>query len=122
MELFQLLVNVRGSRGIADVGVDLASGGDADAHGFQIAVVHIGGNNQVPASDFAGNQLRGNLPAPRYKAHLFGTYAAARPVHLGHIAVTVRRRLLALTLFDPLIPERHNSPSERSHSGRTPSA
>src|ERR1700730_757083 len=89
MQLFQLFVNV-GSRGrVADVGVDLAFRGDANAHGFQVTVVHVGGNNQAAASDFAANQLRVDFLAPCYKAHLFGDYASAGPVHLGHIAVTV---------------------------------
>src|ERR1700686_4114208 len=112
VQLLQFFVNVGGRGRIADVGVDLAFAGDADAHGFQVAVVHIGGNNQAAASDFAADQFGVDLLAPSYKAHLFGDYAATRPVHLRHIAVAVRRRMIAVSFSAPLIPKRHNSPSE----------
>ena len=112
VQLLQLLVNVGGSGGVADVGVDLAFGGDADAHRFQVAVVHIGWNNQAAEGDFAADQLRVNFLPPCYKPNLFGDNAATRPMHLGHITITVGRRLITLALFDPLIPERHKSPSE----------
>ena len=35
-QLFEFLVDVGGGGGVADVGVDFALGGDADAHGLEV--------------------------------------------------------------------------------------
>src|SRR5258706_84903 len=43
VELFQLFINIGTGGGISDICVDLAFGGDADGHRFEVAVMNIGG-------------------------------------------------------------------------------
>ncbi len=57
-ELIQFFVDVRRSGGISDVGVDLAFGRDADAHGLQAAVIDIGRNDHAAARHLLANQFR----------------------------------------------------------------
>ena len=45
MELFEFLSDLRSDRGIADIGVDLALEGHADAHGLKRTVMDIGGDD-----------------------------------------------------------------------------
>ena len=57
-QLLEFLVDVGGDGGIADVGVDLALGGDADAHRLQVGVVDVGRNDHAAARHFGAHQLR----------------------------------------------------------------
>src|SRR5437899_9509468 len=45
MQLLQFFIDVGGGGGVADVRVDLAVEGDTDAHGLEIAVVSVGGDD-----------------------------------------------------------------------------
>ena len=114
VQLFQLFVDVRGGRGIADVRVDLAVERDADAHGLEVAMVDVGGNDGAAARDFAAHQFRLDLLARRDELHLFGDHALARVVHLRNVsrAAVHRRR----TLLDPAVSQRHKF--LRSHEPR----
>ena len=60
VQLFQLLLDVAGHGRVADVGVDLALGGDADGHRLQPAgeVDLVGRNDHPPGGDFVADQLR----------------------------------------------------------------
>ena len=58
MEFFEFVGDIRRGGGIADVGVDFAAEGDADAHRFEIAVVNVGGNDGAAAGDFAADEFR----------------------------------------------------------------
>ena len=59
VQLFQLALDVARDRRVADVGVDLRAGGDADAHRLEpLLQVHLVGRNDHPAAGhFAANQL-----------------------------------------------------------------
>ena len=57
VQLAQLLVDVRGHRGVADVGVDLAQGGDADAHRLELGVVDVRGDDQASGGDLVADEL-----------------------------------------------------------------
>ena len=51
VQLFQLAVDVAGDGRVADVGVDLGAGGDADAHRLQpLSQVHLVGRDDHPAA------------------------------------------------------------------------
>src|SRR5207247_1734201 len=55
----QLVVDGAGDRGVADVGVDLAQGGDADAHRFQAfaEVIDIGRDDHAAPRDFGADEF-----------------------------------------------------------------
>ncbi len=57
MQLFEFVVDVGGGGGIADVGVDLAEERDADAHGLEITVIDIGGDDGAAAGNFIADQF-----------------------------------------------------------------
>ena len=107
MQLFELVVDVRSGRRVADVGVDLAVERDADAHRFEVAVVDVGGNDCAAARHFVAHELRRNLLARRHVLHFLGDHALARVVHLREIsraAVHCRR-----TLLNPFVSQRHKN-------------
>ena len=95
MQLFEFFVDVRGGRGVADVGVDLAVEGDADAHRLEVAVMDVGGDDGAAARDFAADQFRLELFAPRDVLHLFGDDALPRVVHLRDVSRRHSRRPFA---------------------------
>src|SRR5260370_31384269 len=87
MEFFQLLVNVGGGGGVPDVGVDFAFEGDADAHGLEIAMMDVGGNNSAAAGDFAAHEFGVELLALGDILHFLGDDALTGKVHLREGAV-----------------------------------
>ena len=101
VQLAQLLGDLRGDGGVADVGVDLAAGGDADAHRLHFGVVDVGGNDQASGGNLVAHQLGGDLFAFRNKRHLLGDLPQAGKVHLGHVGVAGAQRFLS-ALDDPL--------------------
>ena len=108
MQLFELFVHVGSGGGIADVRVDLAEEGDADAHRLEIAMMDIGGNDGAAARHFVAHQLGREFFALGDVLHFFGDDALARVVHLrkiAHAAVHCR-----CALFNPCIPHRHKAP------------
>ena len=108
MQFFELFADVRGGGGISDVGVDFAEECDADAHGLEIAVVDVGGDDSAAAGDFAAHEFGLEFLARGDVFHLFGDEAEAGEVHLrevSHAAVHRRR-----TLLNPLISQSHSNP------------
>ena len=100
VQLFELLVNVRGNGGIADIGVDLAQRRHADAHGLKFRVIDVRWNNHAAAGHFVANEFRRKLFSLRYIGHFFCDHTLAGIVHLGEIAVAI----LGLAASDPLDP------------------
>ena len=72
VELFQLFVHVAGDGRVADVGVDLGAGGDADPHRLEpLFEMHlVGRNDHPPAGDLVADQLRLKVLAPGDEFHL----------------------------------------------------
>ena len=68
--------------GVADIGVDLALGGHADAHRLQVGVVDVGGNDHAAAGHFGADQFRRDAFALRDVLHFLGDDALAGIVHL----------------------------------------
>ena len=103
VQLVQLFVDIGGDRGVADVGVDLAPGGDANPHGLQLGVVDVGRNDEPAGGDLVADQADGNLFAFGDKGHLLGDLPLTREVHLGHVGVAGACRF-EFALYDPLSP------------------
>ena len=101
VQLLQLLVDVAGDGRIADVGVDLALRGHANAHRLQLRMVDVGRNDHVADGDLVADQLGRDLLALGDEEHLFGEQALARKVHLRHVGVAGARGFFA-ALRDPL--------------------
>src|SRR5690348_7804429 len=85
MELFELFVNVGSGGRIANVRIDFAFEGDADAHRFEVAMMDVGGDDGAAASDFAADKFGVELFAFGDVGHLLGDDAEARKVHLGDV-------------------------------------
>ena len=107
MELFELLSDLRTDRGIADIGVDLALEGHADAHRLKRAMMDIGGNDGASASDLAAHELGFDLFAAGDVFHLFSDDAEAGEVHLREITRTIGGGALRQALFYPGISDGH---------------
>ena len=107
MQLFELLSDLGGDRGIADIGVDLAAEGHADAHRFERAVMDIGGNDGAAAGHFAAHEFGFDLFAAGDVFHFFGDDAVAGEVHLRKITRAVCGGALRQALFDPGISDGH---------------
>src|SRR5580693_4556458 len=115
VKLLQLFVDVRGGRGIADVGVDLALERDANAHGLERFMVNVRGNDGAATSDFAAHQFRLDLLAPRDEGHLLRDHTLPRVVHLRNIAPravawrkrSIPRRRLRQSLLKPSVSNSH---------------
>ena len=71
-QFFELFVDVRSDRGVADVGVDLAFRRDADGHRLEVAMIDVGRNDHAAARDLRPDQLRREVLAVRDMPHLFG--------------------------------------------------
>ena len=82
LQLLQFAGDIAEHRGVADVRIDLALGGDADAHRFQIGVIDIGWNDHAAARHFGAYQFRRDAFALRDVVHLLGDDALAGIVHL----------------------------------------
>ena len=113
VQLLQFFVDVRGHRRVADVGIDLAQRGHADAHRLQFGMIDVGGNDHAPAGDFIAHQFGRKLLAVGDVGHLLGDHALARIVHLGEIAVGI----LGLAACDPLCPGFGNTVSVAAVGG-----
>jgi hypothetical protein len=115
MKLFELVIDVRGGGGISDIRVDLAAERYADAHGLEVVMVDVGGDDGAAARHFVAHKLWRNLLTRCDVEHLFGDDALARIVHLRKIAhAAVHRRG---PLFNPGFsdPHKHLRPSKRIH-------
>ena len=73
--------------GVADVGVDLATGGDADAHRLQLGVVDVRGDDEASGGDLIADEFGGDAFATSDVLHLLGDVANAGEVHLRHVGV-----------------------------------
>ncbi len=88
-QLFQFPVDVRGDRRVADIGVDLAPGGDADAHRLQVGVIDVGGNDHPSARHFGADQFRREALARGDVVHLLRDDALPGIVHLRANAIVL---------------------------------
>ena len=88
-QLLQLFINVGCDCRIADVGVDLAAGSDADGHRLEVLVVNVGGNDRSPPRYFRTHQFRSQPLAIRHVVHFFRDGPLARIVHLRADAVVL---------------------------------
>src|SRR5579863_1450607 len=106
MKLFEFVTDVRRGGGVADIRVDFAAERDADAHGFEITVIHVGRDDGAAAGDFVANEFGRELLAPGDVVHFLGDDALPRKMHLRKIAhATIQG---GRTLFDPAISESHD--------------
>ena len=80
----------------------------ADAHGLEIQVMDIRGNDGPAARDFAAHEFGIDLLALRDELHLFGDHAAPREMHL-RIIVPVPIHA-GLALLDPGVSDCHGIP------------
>jgi len=85
MQLFELAVDVRLDRGIADVGVDLHRGDFADRHRVKTLhqVIDVSGDDEPADRDFVANCLRRETLPLGDAAHLGSDGALTGVVHLG---------------------------------------
>src|SRR5262249_7756490 len=85
VQLLQLVVDLAGDGRVADVGVDLALGGDADAHRLEAPgqVDLVGGDDHAPAGHLVADQLGLEVLALGDEGHLLGDDAPAGGVQLG---------------------------------------
>jgi hypothetical protein len=86
VQFFQLALNVAGDGRVANVGVDLARSGNADAHRLKHAgqMDAVGGDHHAAARHFRTNQFWFELFALGTKFHLGGNDARARLFKLRH--------------------------------------
>jgi hypothetical protein len=108
MELFEFVGDIRGGGGISDVGVDLAEEGDADAHGLEIAMMNVGGNDGASAGNLVANEFGREFLALGDVLHFLGDDAPPRKMHLRKIMRATIQGSRAL--FDPAISESHDFP------------
>src|SRR5260370_13450227 len=116
VKFLQLFVDIRGGRGIADVRVDLALEGHADAHGLKRFVMNVCGNDGASASDFAAHEFRLNLLAQSDEDHLLGDHALARIMHLRKVPRSIRRCRFRQALLNPSVSNSHNFPLKKSRT------
>src|SRR5206468_2597094 len=86
VELVQFVVDLAGDGGVADVGVDLTSAGDADRHRLQPLgqVDLVGRDDHAPAGDLGADQLGVEILAAGDVVHLGGGLALAGDFELCH--------------------------------------
>ncbi len=111
MQLLEFLGDLRSHRRIADIGVDLAAEGDADAHRLERAVMDIGGNNGAAAGHFAAHEFRLDLLPASDMFHFFSDDALTGEVHLRKITRAVCppwADVLRQAFFNPSISDGHN--------------
>src|SRR5262249_36182581 len=87
VELLQLVVDLAGDGRVADVGVDLAPGGDADAHRLEAPgqVGLVGGDDHPAAGHLVADQLGLEVLALGDEGHLVGDHAPAGGLKLGGV-------------------------------------
>ena len=92
VQLFQLLVDLAGDGRVADVGVDLAQGGDADGHRLQLflEVDRVGRDDHPAAGHFGADQLGIQILELGDEAHFLGDRSLAGGFELGHEQVSLR--------------------------------
>ena len=100
VQLLQFLVDVAGHRRVADVGIDLALRGHADAHRLQLRMVDVGRDDHVPDGNLVADQFGRHPLALGDEEHLFGEQAFAGKMHLRHVGVAGAGGLFA-ALGDP---------------------
>src|SRR5579859_4725003 len=98
VEFLELLIDLGGDGGVADVGVDLAEAGHADRHGLEFGMIDIGGDDHAATGDFIADKLGRELFFVGDEGHFFGNDALAGVVHLGEVAV----RVLLLAARNPV--------------------
>src|SRR5439155_24481718 len=86
VQLFQVVVDLADDGGVADVGVDLALAGHADAHRLQAfgEVDRVGRHDHAAAADLVADQLRVEVLARGDESHRVGDDALAGGFHLRH--------------------------------------
>jgi hypothetical protein len=82
-ELLDFLLDRRGDRRVADVGVDLYVKVPADDHRLELGMVDVGGNDCAPAGHLAAHELGRHPLTESDKLHLGGRFTAAGEVELG---------------------------------------
>src|ERR1039458_9512704 len=83
LELLELAIDVGEHRGVADVRIDLAIGGDPDAHGLEVGVVDVGWDDHTAAGSLRADEFRRDLLALRDEVHFLGDDALAGVMHLS---------------------------------------
>jgi hypothetical protein len=91
VKFFKLAVDVGCDGRIADVGVDLALGGDADGHRFKafFQVRLVGGDHHSSPRDFIPHQRRFQFFAARDELHFGGDLALPSGQQLSHLCVVL---------------------------------
>ena len=94
LQLGELVVDVGGHRRVADVGVDLAPGLDADAHRLQArAEMHgIRRDDHPPARNFGSDQFGIEVLAPGHVLHLGRNHTPPRQFNLRHHQASSQNR------------------------------
>jgi len=103
-QLLELLLDVGGGGGVADVGVDLACRGHADTHRLQVGVMDIGRDDHPAARYLVADGLSGEALAARYVLHLLGRTPLAGIVHLRANAVAGAPRHPLVSHIKIIIP------------------
>ena len=93
-QLLEFLFDIRRNRRIADVGVDLTIGGDADTDRFQIGMPDVRRDDHAAARHLGADQLRREALPPGDAQHLLGGDALPGVVQL-------RSHTIIETLGDP---------------------
>src|SRR5690606_11470365 len=75
--------DIRGGGGFADVGVDFALRGDADAHRLERTVMDVGWDDHPSAGNFGTDQFRGKVLTASYILHLSRDHTSAGIMHLS---------------------------------------
>src|SRR5262249_6064002 len=99
VQFLQFVVDLAGDGRVADVGVDLALAGDADAHRFELfaEVNLVGGDDHSAAGDLVTDEFGFEVFAPGDEAHGVGDDAGAGTFQLrraggsGHRKDSVER-------------------------------
>ena len=86
VELFQFLVDLARDGRIADVGVDLATDGDADAQRFQalLQMNGVGGDDHAAAGHLVADEFDVEILAVGDETHFIGNNALAGGFDLSH--------------------------------------
>ena len=107
VQLLEFLVDVRGHRRVANVGIDLAQRSHADTHRLKFGMIDVRGNDHASAGDFVANQFGRKLFPVGNVFHLLGDHPVPGVVHLGEVAVGV----LSPAVCDPLRPRPRDAAS-----------
>ena len=88
--LFDLFVDRRRDRGVADVGVDLHEKAAADDHRFALGMIHVVGKDRASARDLVAHEFAAHALAQRNELHLRRDLAAPCVVHLRYVGAGLR--------------------------------